>query len=161
MQVDSTQTVDLLISHSQIIVRSREFNEDLSQWGRGNITQGALLHRDYLLFDPIVEGAFGANVILSICHEFKMDPACQRCILAPFCVVDKDQLEVASAAEKFKIYLPLNDELYSVYYEVCEGEEVFYKLTFIPSTHVVTPQYLLADHWGGEKGKKIIAGFAE
>lgn len=161
MQVDSPQTVDLLISHSQIIVRSREFDEDLSQWGRSNITQGALLHRDYLLFDPIVEGAFGANVILSICHEFKMDPTCQRCILAPFYVVDKDQLEVASAAEKFKIYLPLNDELYSVYYEVCEGEEVFYKLTFIPSAHAVTPQYLLADPWGGEKGKKIIAGFAE
>lgn len=161
MQVDGAQTVDLLISHSQILVRSRGFDEELSRWGHENITQGALLHRDYLLFDPIVEDAFGANVILSICSEFKMDLGCQRCIVAPFYIADKEQVEVASAAEKFKINLPLNDELYSVYYELCEGEEVFYKFTFIPSINVVKPPYLLDDPWGGAKGKKMIAGFAQ
>ncbi len=33
----STQTVDLLISHSQIQVRSRPYDEAPSQWGNFNV----------------------------------------------------------------------------------------------------------------------------
>ena len=36
------QTVDLLISHSQILLRSRDYDEKLSQWGKGNVSQGAV-----------------------------------------------------------------------------------------------------------------------
>ena len=58
------QTVDLLISHGQIVIRSRDFNEELSQWGKGNLAQGAILHNDYIVFDPLPEDAFGAKVII-------------------------------------------------------------------------------------------------
>lgn len=51
------QTIDLLIPHSQIVVRSRPYDEGLSQWGAGNIDQGAVLHANYLIFDPLPDDA--------------------------------------------------------------------------------------------------------
>ncbi|CRL99894.1 hypothetical protein [Pseudomonas sp. 25 E 4] len=42
------QSVDLLISHSQIQFRSRPFDEASSQWGKVNLEQGAVLHSDYI-----------------------------------------------------------------------------------------------------------------
>lgn len=38
-------TVDLLISHSQIQVRSRAFDAELSQWGEKTLTKGLLFIR--------------------------------------------------------------------------------------------------------------------
>lgn len=35
MSDKSMQTVDLLISHTQIVLRSRDYDEKLSQWGKG------------------------------------------------------------------------------------------------------------------------------
>jgi hypothetical protein len=58
MSDKSMQTVDLLISHSQILLRSRDYDEKLSQWGKGNVSQGAVLHKDYVIFDPLPEDAF-------------------------------------------------------------------------------------------------------
>ena len=49
------QIVDLLISHSQILLRSRYYDEKLSQWGKGNVSQGAVLYKDYVIFDPLPE----------------------------------------------------------------------------------------------------------
>ena len=44
------QTLDLLISHSQIQFRSRPFDETSSQWRKINFEQGAVLHSDYVVF---------------------------------------------------------------------------------------------------------------
>lgn len=49
---NSNQVVDLLISHSQIQLRSRAYDEASSQWGKLNIDQGAVIHKDYVIFDP-------------------------------------------------------------------------------------------------------------
>nr|WP_258134634.1 competence protein ComJ [Escherichia fergusonii] len=38
------QCIDLLISHNQILIRSRAFDENVSQWKKGNIAQGAILN---------------------------------------------------------------------------------------------------------------------
>lgn len=154
----NTQSVDLLISHSQILVRSKEFDEKLSHWGKGNISQGAILHMDYIIFDPLPEDSFGANVYLKLSKKFIKDENSQRCIVAPFFVTDKDKLEVASASEKFKITLNLENTLYSVYYEVCEGDEIYYNFTFIPASEEIAPQYLIDDPWGGVKNKKLNIG---
>ncbi|HDR1962398.1 TPA: hypothetical protein QCD35_004511, partial [Enterobacter hormaechei] len=67
------QIVDLLISHSQILLRCRDYDEKLSQWGKGNVSQGAVLHKDYVIFDPLAEDAFGANVNIKKEYAFKMD----------------------------------------------------------------------------------------
>ena len=152
------QTIDLLISHSQIVVRSRPYDEGLSQWGTGNVDQGAVLHADYLIFDPLPDDAFGAKVYLRVVDKFEMDEQAARCIVAPFRIEDRNSLEVASATEKFTIALELPLNSYDVYYEVCEGEEVFYKFTFASGTGRRQAIYLRDDPWGGKKDKPLVAG---
>ncbi|WP_241210889.1 competence protein ComJ [Escherichia albertii] len=152
------QCIDLLISHNQILIRSRAFDENVSQWGKGNIAQGAIVNKDYVIFDPLPEDAFGANVILSLVDEFIMDENCQRCIVVPFTITDKNTLEVASATEKFKIELILNNKSYSLYYEICEGDEIYYKFTFVNNNTPVESHFLIDDSWGGVKGKSLNLG---
>lgn len=96
------QTIDLLISHCQIVVRSRPYDEGSSQWGTGNVDQGAVLHANYLIFYPLPDDAFGAKVYLQVVDKFEMDEWAARCIVAPFHIEDRNSLQVASAAEKFK-----------------------------------------------------------
>ncbi|MFS2068869.1 competence protein ComJ [Pseudomonas sp. CT11-2] len=152
------QTVDLLISHSQIQFRSRPFDETSSQWGKTTLAQGAVLHSDYVVFDPLPEDAFGANVHLKLEDSFNLDPTAQRCIVVPFRVTDPSHVEIASAAEKFKVELDLEKRDYALYFEVCEGEEIFYKITLVPSDSKVPAKYLLDDPWGGEKDKVLVEG---
>jgi len=149
------QTIDLLISHSQIVVRSRSYDEGLSQWGAGNIDQGAVLHADYLIFDPLPDDAFGAKAYLRVVDKFEMDERAARCIVAPFRIEDRNSLEVASATEKFKILLELPLNSYDVYYEVCEGEEVFYKFTFASEAVHRQAMYLRDDPWGARKTSRL------
>ncbi|MDS0859609.1 competence protein ComJ [Burkholderia pseudomultivorans] len=153
-----SQMVDLLISHSQIFLRSRPYDEGLSQWGTGNIDQGAVLHADYLIFDPLPDDAFGAKVYLQVLDKFEMDERAARCIVAPFHITDRNALEVASATEKFKISLGLPLNSYNVYYEVCEGDEVFYKFTFVSEAEHHQAKYLRDDPWGGKKDMPLVSG---
>ncbi|GAA3581100.1 competence protein ComJ [Gibbsiella greigii] len=158
MKSKYNQTVDLLISHNQIQIRSRPFNETLSQWGKKNIDQGAVIYDDYVIFDPLPEDTFGANIHLTLTNDFKIDKDTQRCIVAPFYIRNNENVEIASAAEKFKIDLDFENNLYSLYYEICEGDEIFYKLTFVPSETPITPMYLMDDPWGGKKNKPLEIG---
>ncbi|WP_131828539.1 competence protein ComJ [Enterobacter ludwigii] len=143
------QIVDLLISHSQIVLRSRDYDEKLSQWGKGNVSQGAVLHKDYVIFDPLPEDAFGANVNIKIENAFKLDENAQRCIVVPFFITDKHKLQIASATEKFYLNLELHDELYSLFYEVCEGDEIYYNFTLVPTKEAIAAKFLLDNPWGG------------
>ncbi|WPN60826.1 competence protein ComJ [Pseudomonas sp. P9_31] len=70
--------MDLLISHSQIQFRSRPFDEASSQWGEVNLEQGAIIHSDYVVFDPLPEDAFGANMHLKLEDSFHLDPCTQH-----------------------------------------------------------------------------------
>lgn len=158
MNENTSHAVDLLISHSQILVRSRPYDEALSKWGTGNIDQGALLYPDYVIFDPLPDDAFGAKVYLKVADTFAMDERAARCIVVPFHVTDKNSLEVASATEKFKIALDLPGENYDLYYEVCEGDEVFYRFTFAPGSGQGRASYLKDDPWGGRKGQSLTGG---
>jgi len=158
MTTKTKQLIGLLISHNKILVRSKRYNEKISQWGKGNITQGAILHADYVIFDPLPDDAFGAMVHLQIANEFALDDRCARCIVAPFHIRDRENVELASATEKFKIELDFENRLYSLYYEICEGDEVFYKFTFVPSEELISARYIRDDPWGGEKDKKLSLG---
>ncbi|MEE3662918.1 competence protein ComJ [Brenneria sp. g21c3] len=147
-----------MVSHSQIQVRSRPFDEASSQWRKIDLEQGAIIYKDYVVFDPLPEGSFGANVHLILTKKFEMNENTQRCIVVPFYIINKNDVEIASASEKFKIELSFEIDLYSLYYEVCEGDEIFYKLTFIPSETPINPMYLLDDPWGGGKNKPLVIG---
>ncbi|TWC73749.1 competence protein J (ComJ) [Pseudomonas sp. SJZ103] len=155
---NTTQSVDLLISHRQIQFRSRPFDEASSQWGKVNLAQGAVLHSDYVVFDPLPEDAFGANVNLNLTNRFTPDETAQRCIVVPFHVTDPKQVEVASASEKFNVKLDLEKRDYALYFEVCEGDEIFYKITLVPTDTKVAAKYLLDDPWGGEKDQELVEG---
>lgn len=126
--------------------------------GRKNINQGAVIHKDYVISDPLPEDTFGANIHLALANEFKIDKDTQRCIVVPFYIRNNENIEIASVTEKFKIDLSFEEKLYSLYYEVCEGDEIFYKLTFIPSETPIIPMYLMDDPWGGEKNKSLEIG---
>lgn len=152
------QSVDLLISHNQVQFRSRPFDEASSQWGKINLEQGAVIHNDYVVFDPLPEDAFGANIHLKLASDFDLDETAQRCIVVPFHVTDPNHVEISSAAEKFKVELDLEKRDYALYFEVCEGEEIFYKITLIPSEGKVPAKYLLDDPWGGEKDQILVEG---
>ena len=159
MENSKNQMIDLLISHNQILVRSRDYSEKLSQWGKENIEQGAVIHKDYVIFDPLPEEAFGANVFLKLTDNFVMDENTQRCIVTPFYITDSNNVEVASAAEQFKINIKFDTSLYDLYYEICEDDEVFYKFTFVPAEKPIVARYLIDDPWGGEKDKVLKLGF--
>lgn len=153
------QEADMGISHHQIQVRSRDFDEDLCQWGTINVEQGAVIHPGYVTFDPIVDGAFGAWVKVALCEQFQEDPLAQRRMVVPFDVLEADKLEVLSVPDNFLIELPLEQgRCYALYYEACVGEEVYYRLTFVPEGEGVAARFLLDDEWGGEAGAALAEG---
>lgn len=152
------QNYDLLISHNQIQVRSRGFDEALCQWGKVNIEQGAIIHDDYVVFDPLPDDAFGAQVHVIFASEFVMDDNTQRCIAVPFKVNEKESLVIASATEKFDVELNYSPGDYELYYEVCEGDEIYYRFTFIPSASIKESVYMMDDPWGGIKNNKLETG---
>ena len=156
------QTVDLLISHNQIIVRSRPYDDQFAQWGEGNGDQGAVLYPDYLTFDPLPDETFGANVKLTVTDNFTPDPDAARGIVAPFVVTDPELVEVASAMESFPVEIGLAAGHYDVYFEICDGddeeEEIYYRFTFVPTQTPSAPRYFLEDEWGGEVGAPLQTG---
>ncbi|MBB4128129.1 hypothetical protein GGR77_003451 [Xanthomonas translucens] len=150
--------MNLLISHSQLQLRARGFDEAACRWGPRNLQQGAILHRDYVVFDPLPEEAFGAHVHLTLAAAFAPDPAAQRRMQVPFRVDVGDAVQVASAAEAFDVTLALQAGDYAVYYEVCEGDEVYYRFTLVPAAQSVAACYLLDDPWGGAQGAPLQEG---
>ena len=152
------QIVDLLISHSQILLRSRDYDEKLSQWGRGNVSQSAVRHKDYVIFDPLPEDAFGADVNIKIENDFILDENAQRCIVVPFFITDKHKLQIASATEKFDLNIDVNYKVYSLFYEICEGEEIYYNFTLVPTKEAIDARFLLDDPWGGIKDHRLKEG---
>jgi len=95
---------------------------------------------------------------LKLASDFDLDKTAQRCIVVPFHVTDPNHVEISSAAEKFKVELDLEKRDYALYFEVCEGDEIFYKITLIPSGGKVPAKYLLDDPWGGEKDQILVEG---
>lgn len=152
------QIVDLLISHSQILLRSRYYDEKLSQWGKGNVSQGAVLYKDYVIFDPLPEDAFGANVNIKVENVFALDKNAQRCIVVPFFITNKHNLQIASATEKFDLNIDVKHKFYSLFYEVCEGREIYYNFTLVPAKETIIARFLLDDPWGGVKDNPLKEG---
>jgi hypothetical protein len=153
------QEVDLAISDHQIQVRSRDYSEDYCQWGDDNIAQGAIIHPGYLTFDPLTEEAFRAVVKLSLTEQFQEDPLAQRRMIIPFDVMDTDKLELLSVAERVRIELPLVQGRYALYYEICEDQEIYFQMTFVPAEEAIQARFLMDDEWGGEKDQPLVEGY--
>jgi len=180
MTIFKTQTTDLGISHNQInLYDETTFDQNCEnrkkcrwEWGDLNCEQGAIIHPDYLAFDPIIDGAFGAFVHLIQADNFELDQFSQRAIVAPFIIKNPDHLEIGSVPVQFKVELDLKPSLYHIYFEICEDfdkaideeDKLFFKFTLIKQSNrskIIRPHYLLDDPWGGEKDKELIIGKAD
>lgn len=152
-------TVDLLVSHNQIRLENRPFIESLCEWGRGNLNQGCIIHDGFVVFDPILEGSFGANVHLLIVDVFEVDKDCVRCIQTSFNYNSNHPLKISSAFESFVIRAELGNGNYNLYFEVVEAEEVFYRLTLVKSyCDSIISKYLKDDEFGGAEGMVVELG---
>jgi len=179
MTIFKTQTVDLFISHSQIVLCDElTYDDNRFNWGDLNVEQGAVLHPDCLTFTPIPDRDFEAPVYLSIVDRFarfELDKQAKRAIVAPFCINNPDHLEIASVVDHFKVELSLKRSLYHVYFELCgnytqeigyereveEEDNLFIKLTLIENAKIIRPHYLLDDEWGAKKDKELVIGKAD
>jgi|GEM_PF-905774 len=181
-----TQTVDLGISHHQIVLcdettfdqNHEDKNKCRWEWGSLNCEQGAIVHPDYLSFDPIIDGSFGAFVYLSTADHFELDHFAQRAIVSPFIINNPDHIEIGSVPMQFKVKLDLKRGLYQVYFEICEDfnkpvdeeDKLYFKFTLIkqPSklSKIIRPHYLMDDLFGegsynGRKGKELVISKVE
>ncbi|MDU6686850.1 MAG: competence protein ComJ [Enterobacteriaceae bacterium] len=154
----SAQIREILISESAWEEMTCLFAPSLSQWGKGNVSQGAVLYKDYVIFDPLPEDAFGANVNIKVENVFALDKNAQRCIVVPFFITNKHKLQIASATEKFDLNIDVKHKFYSLFYEVCEGREIYYNFTLVPAKETIIARFLLDDPWGGVKDNPLKEG---
>ncbi|MFV8157325.1 hypothetical protein ACNQ0Y_23175, partial [Enterobacter cloacae complex sp.6730552] len=52
----------------------------------------------------------------------------------------------------------VTNKTYSLYYEICEGDEIYYNFTLVPEKDTVTAKFLLDDPWGGKKDNPLKEG---
>ncbi|CAH8244103.1 hypothetical protein WJ0W_001342 [Paenibacillus melissococcoides] len=61
--------------------------------------------------------------------------------------------------DNFLIELPLEQgRCYALYYEACVGDEVYYRLTFVPEEERGQARFLMDDEWGGQAGALLAEG---
>ena len=144
------QLIGIQISHHQIQVRSVPFVEDNVQWNDESLEQGVLINRGHVIFDPIVDGEFFAKVNISLRDTYVKDVNALRAMVVPFDVVDLGNLFVASVITRHQIGVGLVVGEYSIYFEICEPDdvdEVYYNIVFVPGK--IGAKYLMDDNFGG------------
>lgn len=139
-------SVNTLVSHNQIVIRSIEKNLELEQWGDENVEFGMLWHKNYIVLDPLVEDSFGAYFLIESSSAITNDENAQRSALIPFEVTEVDQLVISTVAESIHLYengeidveeekkkgksYPLNNGesfnvepgSYNIHFQVCIGQ---------------------------------------
>ncbi|BBL92214.1 hypothetical protein VroAM7_48670 [Vibrio rotiferianus] len=158
----SKDIVDLLISHGQIRLENRNFDESYCQWGDGNLKQGCIIHDGFVVFDPIIDDSFGANVEFKILNgeDFDVDPLSQRCIAVPFQFDSRMELKISSAFEQYKLSIDLENGLYQLYFEIIEGKEVYYRFTIDNKINQKPVcKYIINDDFGGCAGRIVEFGY--
>lgn len=149
--------LDLEITDSQFGLRSRPCTDDELQWGEGNCAQGMLLLSGVVMFDPLSDEEFGADVVVRTAEKFLPSKSAQRTVQVPFEVVDPAELAVFSPSEELPVKLDVALGDYTLVYEVCLGKEVYYVFTLIKE-RIEQARALKSDGWGMEKDVPLVAG---
>lgn len=151
--------VDLLVSHRQIRLENRPFDDVYCDWGAGNIRQGCIINDGFVTFDPIVDGTFGAYVHFSTVSKFEVDVDCQRCIVTKFHYTSEYPLLISSAFERVELSVSLESGVYNLYFEIIEKDEVYYKFTMTESSQASKEAfYVINDDFGGVEGSTVYPG---
>lgn len=154
--------IDMQISHNQIHIYSGKYEQEMAEWGNGNVDQGAILHRSHLVFDPIIQESFKAKLYFRVQLRFIENPSALRRIVANFDVIKNAGIFVSSVPGTREIGLNVASGKYDLYFEECEEDdvdEVYFVITLIHSESPSSPQYLMTDNWGGEAGRKLRTGY--
>lgn len=149
--------LDLEISHSQLGVRSRAFDDEALEWGEGNILQGLLWQPGLVMLDPLSDEEFGADVVVRTAEKFLPSKSAQRTVQVPFEIVDPAELAVFSPSEELPVKLDLEAGDYTLIYEVCVGTEVYYVLTLLKG-RIEEAKALKSDGWGMVKDRPLPSG---
>lgn len=153
-------TVDMPISHSQLHIYSGMFLEKNTEWGDGNIEQGAIINESHVVFDPIIQEAFRAKVYIKVTNEFHEHPDAIRSIATNLNIAD-NQISLFSVPSHKTIEEQFENGLYLLFFEECEAEdidEIFFIFTFVKSKGLQKSIYLKSDSWGGIEGRELKFG---
>lgn len=151
--------VDLLVSHRQIRLENRPFDDAYCDWGMGNIRQGCIINDGFVIFDPIVDGTFGAYVHFSVVSRFEVNVDCQRCIVTNVHYTSEFPLLISSAFERVDLNVSLESGVYNLYFEIIEKDEVYYKFTMTESSQASRGAfYVINDDFGGVEGSSVYPG---
>lgn len=148
---------DLSISQSRLFVATREFDDEECVWTMGNFSQGALVLPGFLMLDPLSQEEFSATVIVRQPETFSADKRAQRCLQLPFTVGEEAELLLSSAADEEATGMVLAAGDYTLIYEICVANDVFYILTLLKKP-CENAKVLKADGWGLKKDQVLQPG---
>lgn len=151
--------IDLNISQSRLFVSTREYDDDECVWTMGNYSQGALVLPGFLMLDPLSQEAFSATVIVRQSEKFSADKRAQRCLQLPLMVEEEAELLLASAGDEEPTGMVLPVGEYTLIYEVCIANDVFYTLTLLKQP-CEQAKALKADGWGLKKDQPLQLGLS-
>lgn len=149
--------LDLTISGSQLWLCTRDLDDSELTWSPAQRAQGAVLLEGAVLFDPLSDEEFGADVIVRSPERFSPDKRAQRTLQLPLSIPADATLVLGSPSEELEVGIPLPAGDYTVLYEVCVGRDVFYTLTLLPQP-CMQAMALKADGWGLKKGQPLLPG---
>lgn len=146
--------INLQISHRQIQLYSVPFCDDNFQWDDKSLEQGVLINYGCVVFDPLGDGSYDADVFISKGESYMQDPNVVRSMVVPFYIVNKSELFLGSVIQSHLLDIELENTMYSVYFELCGDEEIYYNIKFVPDSE---PKgiYLLDDPFGGLAGQEL------
>lgn len=150
------KVIDFKISNHEIKIKSVLFTQENIDWDDEGLEQGVSFKKGYAIFDPIAEGEFFAKINISLKNIYEKDKNALRAIVIPFEVVSVDNIYLSSMETIQKVDIDLEKAEYSLYFEVCEPEdidEVYYNITFVKEK--TEARYLIDDIFGAKKGDKL------
>ncbi|RBQ26695.1 MULTISPECIES: competence protein ComJ [Arcobacteraceae] len=150
------QSIDFKISNHEIKIKSILFSQENIDWDDEGLEQGVSFGKGYAIFDPIAEGEFFAKINIFFKSSYEKDKNALRAIVIPFEVFNPENIYLSSMETIQKVDIDLAKAEYSLYFEVCEPEdidEVYYNITFVKEkTEAI---YLIDDIFGAKKGDKL------
>ncbi|WP_418185599.1 competence protein ComJ [Aliarcobacter vitoriensis] len=150
------QSIDFKISNHEIKIKSVLFSQENIDWDDEGLEQGVSFGKGYAIFDPIAEGEFFAKINISLKSSYEKDKNALRAIVVPFEVISANNIYLLSMETYHKIDINLEKAEYSLYFEVCEPEdidEVYYNITFVKEK--TKARYLIDDIFGAKKETEI------
>jgi hypothetical protein len=134
----------LLVSYSTLALFEPELELPFNDWGKAQWKQGFAWREESVSFATL--NGFGwIDIELVTADQVTLKPESQRAILVPFKVPESGLVEISGTNQGKVISLARGN--YALVYETASRneDEMWCRLTFIPTSEPVEPQILKAD----------------